>query len=286
MTEGVSSVHRKPEADCSSPNITLDISRCGASNHPAGIHQFMASNDSRSCPNDTAGGAFAQTHWSMVLAAADAEASQSFQALEHLCRAYWPPLYAYLRRRGYTAHDAQDLTQEFLARLMKNRSFAGADPQKGRFRTYLLGALNHFLSDESDKAHAQKRGGGEPVFSLDEAVIEERQFAQQSNSLSPEKLFDRRWALSLLEQALRRLREESIAAGRGPQFESLKAYLTADAEPGGYDAVAATLNMSANHVAVAVHRLRERYRELVRKVVADTVTTAGEAEDELHAIFS
>src|SRR5262245_16847528 len=140
----------------------------------------MTSKDSRSCPDATERGAFAQTHWSLVLEAANAGATQSSQALEHLCRTYWPPLYAYLRRRGYTAHDAQELTQEFLARLMKNRSFAGANPQKGRFRTYLLGALSHFLSDEWDKARAQKRGGGEPVFSLDESAAEERIVAQQS----------------------------------------------------------------------------------------------------------
>ena len=228
---------------------------------------------------------FMPTQWSVVHSAAQTSSPQADAALETLCRTYWLPLYAYVRRQGHRPHDAQDLTQEFFARLLKNKSFAGADRQKGKFRTYLLGALHHFLADEWDKARAEKRGGRCETFSLDALEPEARYALEPSTDLTPDKVFDRRWAATLLEQALRRLREEFTAAGQARHFDLLKTFLTSDAGSGGYDEVAAQLATSPATVAVVVHRLRQRYRAAVRAEIAHTVNGPDELEEELRGLF-
>lgn len=230
---------------------------------------------------------FTQTHWSVVLSAAQPSSSQADAALETLCRTYWLPLYAYVRRQGHGMHDAQDLTQEFLARLIKHRSFAGADRTKGRFRTYLLGAFNHFLADQWDKARAEKRGGNVEFISLNDTQNAERLCGQEpSMDLAPEKLFDRRWGLALLQIAMERLKAECAASDKPRQFELLKPFLTSDGGPGDYDRAAAELNTTPGSVAVSVHRLRQRFRKLVRSEVAQTVESPAEVDDELRALFS
>jgi RNA polymerase sigma-70 factor (ECF subfamily) len=230
--------------------------------------------------------AFATTHWSVVRLAGRLSSPAAESALEKLCRGYWYPVYAFVRRRGSGPHDAQDLTQEFFSRLLRKNTFADADPAKGRFRSFLLGALKHFLSDEWDKARAEKRGGHNETFSLDALEPEARFALEPATDLTPERIFDRRWGMTQLDQALRRLREEFKTAGKAPQFELLKPFLTSDAGPGGYDDVAAQLETSPQTVAVSVHRLRQRYREAVRAEVAHTVTSPDQIDEELRGLFA
>ncbi len=237
-----------------------------------------------SAPN--AASQFTQTHWSVVLSAAQSESTEADLALEKLCRNYWLPLYAYVRRKGHNSHDAQDLTQEFFSRLLKNKSFSGADPRKGRFRTYLLGALNHFLADEWDKARALKRGGGVVVVSLDDTQCVEHALArEEASEQTAEMTYDRRWSLTILERALARLKEDFVKAGKLRQFDLLKQFLTDAASSTEYDSVAAQLEMTSNHIAVSVHRMRQRYRAFVRDEIAQTVGTASEVDEELCALF-
>lgn len=239
----------------------------------------MPGTDAQRPPSTSGPAVFATTHWSVVLAAGAHDSPQATAALESLCRAYWYPLYAWLRRRGHTTHDAQDLVQSFLASLLQRRSFSTAAQDKGRFRSFLLAALNHFLADEWDKARALKRGGGQTLLSLDEAQADARYRAEPTASASPDQLFDKRWALTLLEQALARLREEHSASPR--QFELLQPFLTDVPDGGASQRVAAELGLSPGAARVAVHRLRQRYRELVRAEVANTVGALAEVEDEL-----
>jgi len=229
---------------------------------------------------------FATTHWSVVQLAGNLASSAAGNALEKLCRSYWFPVYAFVRRQGVSPHDAQDLTQEFFCRLLRKNTFADADPAKGRFRSFLLGALKHFLSDEWDKARAEKRGGHHKIFSLDALEPEARYALEPANDLTPERAFDRRWGLTLLEGALRRLREEFATADKARHFEHLKAFLTQDAGPGGYDEVAALLETTPQAIAVSVHRLRQRYRDAVRAEVAHTVSGPDQIDDELRGLFT
>ena len=211
------------------------------------------------------------------------------QALETLCRDYWYPLYAYVRRRGYCPEDAQDLTQEFFARLLKGNSLARADCAKGRFRSFLLGALNHFMADEKDRAEAKKRGGGQTLISWDQDDAEERFGAERMDELSPERIFERRWALSVLEQAAARLRNEYEAAGQPQLFEQLKSYIEGGTDTPTYVETATRLNLSESAVKSAIFRCRQRYHELVRVEVGQTVADANELDEELRhlrAIFS
>ena len=242
----------------------------------------MSSQDSQ--PSDEHG-VFATTHWSQVLAVRRG-GHPSTGALESLCRTYWYPLYAFVRCQGFGSHDAQDLTQEFFARLLRKNSIAEADPNKGRFRSYLLGAMQHFLSDEWDKLRAEKRGGGREIISFDSLDPEARYALEPAGLDSPEQFFDRRWGLTVLDGALQGLRQEFSDAGKARQFDLLKPFLTQNAGPGGYDDVALALEMTANAVSVSVHRLRQRYRERVRAVVAQTVATPAEVDAELRALFS
>ena len=229
---------------------------------------------------------FVTTRWSVVLAAGLETGSRGADALESLCRAYWFPLYAYIRREGRTPEDAQDLTQEFLSRMLARGDFAVARPEKGRFRSYLLGALKHFLADERDRACAAKRGGGEAVFSLDAENPEARYAQDLSGSEPSEREFDRRWATAILDQALVRLRAEFSDAGKQSMFDALKPFLSAPPAKGEYDDAAVRLGISAGAVAVTVHRLRQRYGELVRAEIAGTVGDPGEVESELRQLFA
>jgi RNA polymerase sigma factor (sigma-70 family) len=216
---------------------------------------------------------FASTRWSLVVAAAQRELPESREALASLCRLYWYPLYAYARRHLSRAEDAQDLTQEFFARLLERDYLRQADRQRGRFRSFLLTAFKHFLANEHERANAQKRGGGRKLLPLDFDSGERRYQREPSHEATGEALYERGWALALLEQALARLREELTAAGKGRLFECLRETLTGADAPRPYAEIAAELGMSAEAIKVTVHRLRRRYAELVRAEIAQTVTT-------------
>jgi len=229
---------------------------------------------------------FATTHWSVVLAAGESASPEAEAALEKLCRTYWYPLYAYVRRCGHSPHDAQDLTQGFFARLLEKNWVGAADREKGRFRSFLLSLLNHYLGDERDRANAAKRGGGKVLISLDEQTAENLFSQEPASWLPPQMEFERRWAAALLKQAMTRLREEFETTGKGRTFDQLKLFLEGEASSGDYAAMAAGLGMSANAIAVSVHRLRQRYRQLVRIEVANTVGSPDEVEEEMRHLFS
>jgi RNA polymerase sigma-70 factor (ECF subfamily) len=229
---------------------------------------------------------FATTHWSLVLSASDQPSPQAADALEKLCRAYWLPIYAFVRRQGYGPHDAQDLTQEFFARLLGKKQLAIVDPAKGRFRSFLLASLKHFLANEWDKTRAQKRGGGQILIPIDVATAETSCGIEPADDLTAEKIFERRWALTLLEQVLCRLRAEYIRDGKENLFEQLKPTLTEVSRSVRYVEIAARLGTNEGAVKVAVHRLRQRYREVLRAEIADTVASPGEVEDEIRNLFA
>ena len=229
---------------------------------------------------------FATTHWSLVVAANPGEASQSRarQALESLCRVYWYPLYAFVRSRGYSSDDAQDLTQSFFARLIETGGFVTADPERGRFRSYLLGAMKHFLANEWHRAQAKKRGGGVAFLELDALDPEARYAQQPAQSTDPDAGFDREWAQESIARALVKLRTAFEDDGKGEQFEALKGSLTGD-EPPRRD-TAARLGMTGGAVKVAVHRLRQRYRELLRAEIAETVSDRSDVDDEMRYLMA
>jgi len=205
-------------------------------------------------------------------------------ALSTLCRAYWYPLYAYVRRQGSSPHDAQDLTQEFFARLIEKGWLDAVARERGRFRSFLLAAMKHFLANERDKAQAQKRGGGVIWLSIDDAIAEGRYREEPIETATAEKLFERRWACTLLEQVLARLREEMVEAGKDAHFEMLKGCLAG--EKPRHAEIAAQLGMTEGAVKVAVHRLRDRYRALIRAEIAQTVAHPSEIDDELRHLFA
>jgi DNA-directed RNA polymerase specialized sigma24 family protein len=244
------------------------------------MHQEPAKDDAASSPQW-----FRTTHWSLVSLISDGDSPQATAALEKLCGTYWLPVYSYIRRQGYSPHDAQDLAQGFFARLLRLNSFAAVGQSKGKFRTFLLAALNHFLSDERDRARAEKRGGGKALISLDEAHAEELYLQIPAPDLTPEKLYDRHWALTVMEQALGRLRKEYGAAGNAAVFEHLSGFLSREATPGDYDRAAQKLGMTRGAMAVAVHRLRQRYRECVRFELSQTVTSPEDLELEMKHLF-
>ena len=231
------------------------------------------------------GAQFAATSWTNVMAARQAGSPGAEAAWEKLCEAYWYPLYSYVRRKGYDPHKAQDLTQEFFFRLIRENYLGAVDRRRGKFRSFLLAALNHFLSNQRDYERAAKRGGGQALFSLDETDAEDRYLREPASTLSPEKIFERNWFLTLFDQALSRLREEQ-SANRLEIFDSLKPFIVDDASAGDYNAAAAQVNMTANAVAVTVHRWRERYRKLVHEEVTRTVADVAELEEELHRFFT
>jgi DNA-directed RNA polymerase specialized sigma24 family protein len=217
--------------------------------------------------------------------AGGAEAAASKDALESLCGTYWYPLYAYVRRRGFDSEDARDLTQDFFATLLAKNLFAEADRERGKFRSFLLGSLNHFLANEWDKRRALKRGGGATFLSLDAQDAEDRYLLEPMDELTPERLFDRRWAETLLEIVFARLRGEYEAAGHAARFDECKPWLMGDKADCSYEAAAARLGIGEEGVRSAVHRLRRRFRELMRAEIAHTVCDAGEIDDEIRALF-
>lgn len=206
-------------------------------------------------------------------------------ALERLCKTYWPPIYAFVRREGHGPQDAQDLTQEFFARLLEKNSFNSVQPERGRFRSFLLGALKHFLSNEWDKARAKKRGGGQVLIPIDAASAETSYGLEPADSLTAEKIFERRWALTMLELVLQRLRKEYVDDGKERLFQRLKSTLTEASRSVPYAEIATKLNMSEGAVKVAVHRLRRRYRDLIRSEIAGTVAGPSEIDDEIRNLF-
>jgi RNA polymerase sigma-70 factor (ECF subfamily) len=230
--------------------------------------------------------AFVTTHWSVVVAAGRNDTARARDALARLCQTYWHPLYAYVRRVGHSPPDAQDLTQEFFARLLGKNYLADADESRGRFRSFLLAALKHFLANEWDKASAQKRGGGQILIPIDFNAAETTCHFEPADETTAEKIFERRWALTLLDQVLRRLRAEFVRDGRENLFEQLKPTLTEASRSVRYAEIAARLGTSEGAVKVAVHRLRQRYREVLRAEIAETVASPGEVEDELRSLFA
>jgi len=237
---------------------------------------------------ETSAGAasFATTHWSVVLAAGQSTDAQASEALEQLCRTYWYPLYAYVRRRGYNREDAEDLTQEFFARFLAGNYLASVDRGRAKFRSYLLGALNHFLADAWDHAHRIKRGGGQALQTLDVLSGESRYTLEPVEELTPDRLFDRRWALTVLDQVLSRLRQEYERSGKGRLFEKLSAFLPGDAEADSYGDLARELGMTESAVRVAVHRLRRRYGQLFSSEVAHTVSNPAEIQEEMRYLLA
>ena len=227
---------------------------------------------------------FTETHWSLVRAAGDGGSpTAAAAALDQLCERYWSPIYVYLRQRGYTEHDAQDVTQGFFERIIEDKTFASATKTKGRFRYYLVGALHHFIINEWRKAHAIKRGGRFIIVSFDEA---ETKYAEvPASGLTPERAYDMRWRLTLLEQGLNRLHVKLKENGKEQQFVMLKPFLTAAFDHESRDRIAHALNISLNAADVAVHRFRQEFRKAVRAELAETVTSQAEFDEELRELF-
>ena len=227
---------------------------------------------------------FATTHWSVVLTAGQ-DTNRAADALARLCQDYWYPLYAYARRRGCSPHDAQDLTQEFFARLLAGNWLARADPQRGRFRSFLLSAMKHFMANEWNKARTQKRGGGKLIQSLNEDLAEKQYRLEPADNATPEYVFDQRWAVALLERALAQLEKEYGNAENPALMEALRPALAMDREALNYSGRALNLNMSEAAVRMAVHRLRKRFRQLIRAEVANTVASPDEIDAEMRHLF-
>jgi len=232
------------------------------------------------------GGVFATTHWTAVLAAGHSGSQQAEVALEELCRTYWYPLYAFVRRQGHSREDAEDLTQGFFARLLEKNYLEGVTSDKGKFRSFLLTALKRFMANEWDHANRQKRGGGVTLLSLDWQDAENRYQINPSHDLSPDKLYDRAWAMVALERVITRLGDEYRAGGKGNQYEQLKPFLMMGKSNLPYAQAGATLNLSEGAVRVVVHRFRRRYRELLREEITQTLANPAQAEEEMRALFS
>jgi DNA-directed RNA polymerase specialized sigma24 family protein len=229
---------------------------------------------------------FATTHWSVVLAAGHENSSDSSVALETLCRAYWYPIYVYVRRKGRGPDDARDLTQEFFAQLISKEHLRLADRQKGKFRTFLLAMLDHFLAREWSRAHRQKRGGDFQFISLDEHTAEERYRQEPADKDTPEKRFLRQWALAVLEQTMTALERECETNGKGALFREARGLLSGERDGQAYPAISERLGMGHGAARVAVHRLRQRYGELLRSEIAQTVETAEEVDEEMRCLLA
>src|SRR5665213_3953075 len=241
----------------------------------------MNSDQSSTTPGDV----FATTHWTVVLAAGNRSTPQSVSALEELCRSYWFPLYAYVRRRGHNKEDAEDSVQAFFARFLEKNYLAGLSAERGRFRAFLLASLKHFLANEWDKTQAQKRGGGAAHLSLDWQTADTKFQVAATNEPSPDKAFDREWALALLVKVIERLQRECEVDGKIKLFEQLKFFLTAGKGALSHTDAAKKLGMDEAAVRVAVHRLRKRYRVLLRDEIAQTLADAADVDEEMRALF-
>jgi len=229
---------------------------------------------------------FATTHWSVVRAAGHPASPGYRQALETLCKTYWFPLYAYMRRHGYERHDAEDYTQEFFARLLDKHALRVADPKQGRFRSFLLGALKHFLANERDRIRAKKRGGGRRTLSLDFEEAEGKYTLEPVERLTPEKVFERSWALTILERTMNRLQAEANSTNKQELFAHLKSHLTSNKRSIPYSNLADKLNISEGAVKVAMHRLKKRYRKILHDEIAQTVASEDQVEQEIRDLFA
>ena len=232
------------------------------------------------------GDLFATTRWSQVVAAADPRSPESHRALSLLCESYWPPLYAYVRRRVSDAHEAQDLTQEFFARLLDKNYLEVARADRGRFRAFLLTAIRNFLANEWDRARALKRGGGRTPLSLDFAREERGLDPEDANAATPEDQYERHWAVTVLQRVLVQLEQEFRQRDRQREFASLRAFLTDEQERGAYGEAARSLGTTEGAARMAAYRMRTRYRELLRQEIAQTVTDPADVDDEIHRLFA
>jgi RNA polymerase sigma factor (sigma-70 family) len=225
---------------------------------------------------------FLTTHWSVVLAARDENSAGASQALNELCRAYWPPLYSYIRRQGHNVAEAQDLTQEFFARLLERDYLGRLDQQRGKFRSFLLAFAKHFLSEQREKAGAQKRGGGQTLLSLDAGEGEEGYLSEPVDQLTPDQIFERRWVQTLLQRALDRLAAEYVKVDKAALFEALKDFQPRQSGSLTYAQIGDDLGTTEAAVKSAMQRLRQRHREILREEIAQTVTSANEVEEEIR----
>ena len=227
-------------------------------------------------------GRFETTRWTVVLKAGQG----AEEAMLKLCRSYWFPLYKYSRRRGHPVHEAQDLTQAFFAHVLENRGLSAVGPAKGRFRSFLLVSLKHFLDNEWHKQRTLKRGGAHQFISWDELRPRDREAVEPFEDITPEKTFDRQWALTLLERVMKQLERECATARKSELFGKLKEYLTGDSGDKSYQQLATELNMTEGAVKVTVHRLRRRFGELVREQIRRTVANADDIDDEIRTLFA
>jgi len=239
------------------------------------------SSQATSAPRDI----FATTHWTVVLTAGKRHTPQADAALEELCRTYWFPLYAYVRRRGHPKADAEDLVQAFFARFLEKNYLASLSAERGRFRAFLLASLKNFLANEWKKSQRLKRGGGDVLLSLDWETADTKFQVADTTEPSPDKVFDREWAVALLATVIERLRAECATDGKARQFEQLKIFLTAGKGAVPHAEVARSLGMDEGAVRVAAHRLRKRYRELLRDEIANTLSDVAQVDEEMRALF-
>lgn len=245
---------------------------------------FLVTNDEQASPGGPE--EFNTTHWSMVLLAGQSQAPHADAALERLCRTYWNPLYGFVRRQGHNPHDAQDLTQEFFARLLEKKYLALADPERGRFRSFLLKSLKHFLVNEWERGQSQKRGGGREILSIDDNAAEQSYRQQPAEQIAPDSLYDKLWAITVLERAIERLGGDYAATGRRALFDQLSPMLLTAGTGESYREAARPLGMSEGALKVAMHRLRQRFRDIVRAEIAQTVATPGEVDGELRCLMA
>jgi len=246
----------------------------------------MAADDHRPEGAGTGAASFATTHWSVVLAAGHPSSPNGRQALEQLYRTYWFPLYAHVRRRGYTIEETQDLTQEFFAHLLAKHWLTTANSRRGRFRSFLLAAMNHFLANDWNRAHAGKRGGSLSHLPFDTSAAEQLYLREPGHGLNAEELYERNWALQFLEHVRTKLREEYAQAGQGEHFELLESFLPGRESGHSYAEVANGLGIPEGTLKSDVHRLKQRYGRVLRREIAHTVSTPEEIEDELRHLLS
>lgn len=233
-----------------------------------------------------AGGVFPTTHWSLILAAGETDSPQAAEALSRLCANYWYPVYAYVRRDGHDAHGAQDLTQQFFTRLVERSFVAGAMRERGRFRSFLLIALKRFLINEWQRSQAQKRGSGQELISLDGGSAEERYRLEPVDQMTPDRIYERRWALAVLDTVMEKLRIEQAGEGNAELFDTLKAFLYGDRASASHADIGARFGLTESAIKSRTHRLRQRYRELLHQEVAQTVANPMDTEDELRQLLA
>jgi RNA polymerase sigma factor (sigma-70 family) len=266
--------------------VTADLFRFSSPFWSAAPNPCIPMSDPEREPPPHFAAEFSTTHWSVVLRAGEGSSPEARQALEQLCAAYWYPLYAYVRRNGHRPHDAQDLVQEFFARFLERKYLRHADRNLGRFRTFLLSSLKNFLINEWNKANREKRGGGRQIISLDAEKTETRFLAEPMDERTPDKAFERQWAIVLLGRVMNQLEAEFVTAERGQVFEELKSRLTGEDAESSYVEIGKRLEMTQGNLKVTVHRLRRRYRELLREEIGRTVDGSEAIDEEMRDLFA